>query len=223
MPVDMERFYKAYYRNVVFRQHQGMLPGDDTVGEGVCSALCYEWVKQNMEGSYNVQNWTRENPIFRKFAVPEGSPIGRKFPHLTNVRIGMPKVQPGMALKQKIVNLSSNNLGTERNFEMLARKDQHRVALVSKWTDLKGGGADVAEQIQKHSVRFRQGYGLIGIVNPRGHATACQIAGSINRYYDPNLGEFRFSDINEFMEAFTLMWEVADYKFKDLYLWTLYL
>ncbi|NOZ68623.1 MAG: hypothetical protein GXP46_05140 [Deferribacteres bacterium] len=219
--VDMEKFFKVYKRNLIFRQCQGLLPGDEMVGEGVCSALSYEWVKQNLTGNYNVQNWTRENPLFRTFAVPENSPIGRRFPHLTEVRIGMRRVPPGMQLKQKIANLSRNTLGVERNFELLARKDHRRVSIVHKWSGLNGGW-QVAEQIQKHSIRFFGGYGLIGLLTPGGHATACQIAGSINRYYDPNIGEFSFANTEEFMEAFALMWEMADYKYRDLYLWTMY-
>jgi len=218
----MEKFYRAYLKNLVFRQHQGALQGDEGVGDGVCSALTYEWVKQNMTGTYSVQNWTRENPLFRKFAVPEDTPIGRRFPATTNVRVGMTKVPPGMALKQKIAQLSLNNLGIERNFELLAQRDGRRVALVSKYMGFSGGGGDVGEQIEKHHVRFRQGYGLIGITEPKGHAVACQIAGSINRYYDPNLGEFCFSSMHEFLDAFALMWEIAEYKYRNLHIWTMY-
>jgi len=223
VPVDMELFYKQYQRNLIFRQHQGALRDDSTVGKGVCAALSYEWVKQRLNGTYKLTNWTQANPIFAKFAVPADTPIGRKFPKMTEVNLGMRKVQPGMALKQKIADLAANTLGGERIFELLAKKDGHRVCLISSWNGLKGGGIDFAEQIQKHSVRFFQGYGIIGVTGGGGgHAMACQIAGSINRYYDANLGEFSFGSGDEFTEAFSLMWEVAGYKYTDLRLWTMY-
>ncbi|MCA9299081.1 MAG: hypothetical protein KDA28_08445 [Phycisphaerales bacterium] len=226
MKQAMETFYKEFYNELVFRQHQGILQEDTTVGKGVCSALCYEWVKQNLDGTYKVGDWTKEPAIFRKFAMPADSPIGRKFPHLTNVRIGMRKVQPGMALSQRIANLSMNTRGVEHNFDLLGSRDGRMVALVQKWKGMKGGSADVFEFLEKHNARFFQGYALIGLANAPGgggHAVACQLAGSINRYYDPNFGEFKFTDSGRFAEAFHLSWALAEYTFRDLYLWNMYL
>ena len=221
-PQQLEEIEIMFKRNLVFRQHQGLMADDEVYG-GVCAALSYMWVTERIDGTYKLDVWRSGNPELMFMGVPSDSPIGRRFPHLNAPNIHVQRVHKGAIIKQKIFELAGGR-NVEAGFRELALKERRHLGTVAHVSQDNGlGGQDIVETIERYGVKLFQGYGLIGWRGRHGgHAVAFQAAGSLNRWYDPNFGEFKFDTFAEMSELINTSWVVADYGCSEIFLFTFY-
>lgn len=173
---------------LVFRYVQGF-DGDEDIGEGICFALSYTWITQQLRGKLPLEGIVDRTSLAR--GIPLSTPIASRFPNLVQL--------PVNDHIKRIQGQSKDGYFGIRN---QAGLDGFECITVATGAELQKDNAaqTILSGINACHKQLQRGFGMIGLRREGGgHAIAFQILTTgTARLFDPNLGEFKFKTIQGF-------------------------